>query len=102
MAILLPTAGLDVSRVAQGKLCLPLLLLRARPLQQLLLVPMVGTPELRFCRKSNSIAGRCGVDFGGATCDPAGPYGGCCSSYGFASHSVLCFILYLPSESDIP
>src|SRR5436189_4066165 len=38
--------------------------------------------KLRFSRKSNSTAGRCGVDFGGATCDPAGPYGGCCSSYG--------------------
>ncbi|KAF2192656.1 carbohydrate-binding module family 18 [Zopfia rhizophila CBS 207.26] len=27
--------------------------------------------------------GRCGKDFGGATCDPNGAYGGCCSSYGF-------------------
>lgn len=26
--------------------------------------------------------GRCGKDFAGATCDVAGPYGGCCSSYG--------------------
>ena len=27
--------------------------------------------------------GRCGSAFGGATCDPAGAYGGCCSSYGY-------------------
>ena len=27
--------------------------------------------------------GRCGKDFGGATCDPKGAYGGCCSSYGY-------------------
>lgn len=26
--------------------------------------------------------GRCGKDFGGATCDANGPYGGCCSEYG--------------------
>lgn len=26
--------------------------------------------------------GRCGKDFGGATCDAKGAYGGCCSSYG--------------------
>ncbi|KAF9735095.1 hypothetical protein PMIN03_003943 [Paraphaeosphaeria minitans] len=27
--------------------------------------------------------GRCGKDFGGATCDAKGAYGGCCSSYGY-------------------
>lgn len=27
--------------------------------------------------------GRCGKDFGGASCDAKGPYGGCCSSYGY-------------------
>ncbi|KAF1838726.1 DUF1929-domain-containing protein [Decorospora gaudefroyi] len=27
--------------------------------------------------------GRCGKDFGGASCDASGPYGGCCSSYGY-------------------
>ncbi|KAF2476531.1 DUF1929-domain-containing protein [Lindgomyces ingoldianus] len=27
--------------------------------------------------------GRCGKDFAGATCDPKGAYGGCCSSYGY-------------------
>lgn len=27
--------------------------------------------------------GRCGKDFGGATCDANGPYGGCCSEYGY-------------------
>lgn len=27
--------------------------------------------------------GRCGKEFGGATCDPKGEYGGCCSSYGY-------------------
>ncbi|KAL5119478.1 hypothetical protein ACEQ8H_002543 [Pleosporales sp. CAS-2024a] len=27
--------------------------------------------------------GRCGKDFGGATCDATGPYGGCCSQYGY-------------------
>ncbi|RDL31534.1 DUF1929-domain-containing protein [Venustampulla echinocandica] len=27
--------------------------------------------------------GRCGSNFGGASCDPAGPYGGCCSQYGY-------------------
>lgn len=27
--------------------------------------------------------GRCGHDFGGASCDPNGPYGGCCSKYGW-------------------
>jgi hypothetical protein len=27
--------------------------------------------------------GRCGKDFGDASCDAAGPYGGCCSSYGY-------------------
>ncbi|KZM19873.1 chitin binding [Ascochyta rabiei] len=27
--------------------------------------------------------GRCGKDFGGATCDANGAYGGCCSSYGY-------------------
>ncbi|PVH78473.1 carbohydrate-binding module family 18 [Cadophora sp. DSE1049] len=27
--------------------------------------------------------GQCGAKFGGATCDPKGPYGGCCSEYGF-------------------
>ena len=27
--------------------------------------------------------GRCGSAFNGATCDPTGPYGGCCSSYGY-------------------
>lgn len=27
--------------------------------------------------------GRCGKDFGGATCDPKGAYGGCCSEYGY-------------------
>jgi hypothetical protein len=26
--------------------------------------------------------GRCGKDFGGATCDPKEGYGGCCSEYG--------------------
>ncbi|KAH6671797.1 hypothetical protein B0J14DRAFT_81085 [Halenospora varia] len=29
------------------------------------------------------VDGRCGTDFGGATCDPAGAYGGCCSQYGY-------------------
>lgn len=27
--------------------------------------------------------GRCGKDFDGATCDPDGEYGGCCSQYGY-------------------
>lgn len=27
--------------------------------------------------------GRCGSSFGGATCDPNGPYGACCSQYGY-------------------
>ncbi|KAF2856855.1 carbohydrate-binding module family 18 [Plenodomus tracheiphilus IPT5] len=27
--------------------------------------------------------GRCGKDFGGASCDAKGAYGGCCSSYGY-------------------
>jgi hypothetical protein len=27
--------------------------------------------------------GQCGKAFGGATCDPNGPYGGCCSQYGY-------------------
>lgn len=27
--------------------------------------------------------GRCGASFGGATCDPSGAYGGCCSQYGY-------------------
>ncbi|KAK5164245.1 uncharacterized protein LTR77_009939 [Saxophila tyrrhenica] len=27
--------------------------------------------------------GRCGRDFSDATCDPAGPYGGCCSGHGY-------------------
>lgn len=27
--------------------------------------------------------GRCGKDFGDATCDANGPYGGCCSQYGY-------------------
>lgn len=27
--------------------------------------------------------GRCGKDFGGATCDPKGAFGGCCSQYGY-------------------
>ena len=27
--------------------------------------------------------GRCGKDFGGVTCDPNGPFGGCCSQYGY-------------------
>lgn len=27
--------------------------------------------------------GLCGAAYGGATCDPAGPYGGCCSQYGY-------------------
>jgi hypothetical protein len=27
--------------------------------------------------------GRCGKDFDGVTCDPNGPYGGCCSQYGY-------------------
>ena len=27
--------------------------------------------------------GRCGTAFGGATCDPQGSFGGCCSSYGY-------------------
>ncbi|TVY58153.1 Aldehyde oxidase GLOX1 [Lachnellula cervina] len=27
--------------------------------------------------------GQCGKDFDDSTCDPKGPYGGCCSSYGF-------------------
>jgi hypothetical protein len=27
--------------------------------------------------------GRCGKDFDGATCDPNGAYGGCCSEYGY-------------------
>jgi hypothetical protein len=27
--------------------------------------------------------GRCGENFGGATCDPKGNYGGCCSSWGW-------------------
>ena len=29
--------------------------------------------------------GRCGTAFGGATCDPKGAYGGCCSQYGYVS-----------------
>ena len=33
--------------------------------------------------------GRCGKDFGGATCDPAGAYGGCCSEYGYVSLVLL-------------
>ena len=31
--------------------------------------------------------GRCGSAFGGAVCDPAGPYGGCCSSYGYCGNT---------------
>ncbi|KAI5791902.1 Cupredoxin [Geopyxis carbonaria] len=32
--------------------------------------------------------GRCGKDFGGATCDPAGGYGKCCSSVGWCGNTV--------------
>ncbi|KAF2817491.1 galactose oxidase [Mytilinidion resinicola] len=32
---------------------------------------------------STAPPGRCGKDFGGATCDPNGGYGGCCSQYGY-------------------
>ncbi|KAF2270809.1 galactose oxidase [Lojkania enalia] len=32
--------------------------------------------------------GRCGKDFGGATCDPKGPYGGCCSQYGYCGSTA--------------
>ena len=32
--------------------------------------------------------GRCGSSFGGATCDPNGAYGGCCSSYGYCGKST--------------
>ncbi|KAJ9641404.1 hypothetical protein H2199_005374 [Coniosporium tulheliwenetii] len=31
--------------------------------------------------------GRCGKDVGGATCDAAGPFGGCCSEYGFCGNT---------------
>ncbi|KAF2275068.1 DUF1929-domain-containing protein [Westerdykella ornata] len=31
--------------------------------------------------------GRCGKDFGGATCDPNGAFGGCCSAYGYCGKS---------------
>jgi len=31
--------------------------------------------------------GRCGTEFGGATCDAEGAYGGCCSSYGCKSNN---------------
>ena len=41
--------------------------------------------------------GRCGKDFGGATCDPAGAYGGCCSEYGYAS-----LVLLVSSTNIIP
>ena len=32
--------------------------------------------------------GRCGKDFGGATCDAKGAYGGCCSEYGYCGKST--------------
>jgi hypothetical protein len=32
--------------------------------------------------------GRCGQDFDGATCDPNGPYGGCCSRYGYCGDTA--------------
>ncbi|EPE31935.1 hypothetical protein GLAREA_12017 [Glarea lozoyensis ATCC 20868] len=38
----------------------------------------IPTVQLRAVRDD----GRCGKDFGGATCDPKGAYGGCCSMYG--------------------
>ncbi|CBX94899.1 similar to glyoxal oxidase [Plenodomus lingam JN3] len=38
-----------------------------------------GTPAAAAPRDD----GRCGKDFGGASCDAKGPYGGCCSSYGY-------------------
>ncbi|MCJ1437254.1 hypothetical protein MMC27_006640 [Xylographa pallens] len=31
--------------------------------------------------------GRCGNAFAGATCDPNGPYGGCCSNYGYCGNT---------------
>ncbi|KAL2043167.1 hypothetical protein N7G274_004227 [Stereocaulon virgatum] len=32
--------------------------------------------------------GRCGSDFGGSTCDANGPYGGCCSHYGYCGSTA--------------
>ncbi|KAK7513250.1 glyoxal oxidase [Phyllosticta citriasiana] len=31
--------------------------------------------------------GRCGSSFGGATCDPKGQFGGCCSKYGYCGNT---------------
>ncbi len=39
--------------------------------------------------------GRCGAAFGGSTCDSAGPFGGCCSTYGH----VLLLLTPTPTQS---
>ncbi|RDW61559.1 hypothetical protein BP5796_11451 [Coleophoma crateriformis] len=41
--------------------------------------PAAAAPSSSATPRSD---GRCGSDFGGATCDPSGPNGGCCSQYG--------------------
>lgn len=51
--------------------------------------PSVAVPASKPTPATGAAAprddGRCGKDFGSATCDPKGPYGGCCSSYGCKS-----------------
>jgi hypothetical protein len=51
-----------------------------------------NTPATPVASKAAAVSyrddGRCGKDFGSATCDPNGAYGGCCSSYGYCGSTV--------------
>ncbi len=46
-------------------------------------VPTFATSSLESRDTAPRPDGRCGSDFSGATCDPKGAYGGCCSKYGY-------------------
>ncbi|KAK0278301.1 hypothetical protein LTR54_014695 [Friedmanniomyces endolithicus] len=51
-------------------------------------VPTYATSSLESRDTTPRTDGRCGSDFSGATCDPKGAYGGCCSKYGYCGKTL--------------
>ncbi|KAK0788112.1 hypothetical protein LTR75_012715 [Friedmanniomyces endolithicus] len=51
-------------------------------------VPTYATSSFESRDTTPRTDGRCGSDFSGATCDPKGAYGGCCSKYGHCGKTL--------------
>ncbi|KAK1062000.1 hypothetical protein LTR74_010664 [Friedmanniomyces endolithicus] len=51
-------------------------------------VPTYATSSFESRDTTPRTDGRCGSDFSGATCDPKGAYGGCCSKYGYCGKTL--------------